>query len=525
MSAVRKAVKALVNTSTVVHMPIKSVHADPNQPRKVFDDAALEALSANIAERGILQPILVRQEGDRTVIVDGERRWRAAKLAKLEVVPTLRVDMGTFEDDQIRLDQVSVNQLREQLRPMDLARVLRDMRNRGKTTNDIAAMLDKQGHGALKPAQIDAMAKLIDLPEWAQSMIDAEEIEPAGAVKILDVLDIKGIAAPLKKRLVQAAGYTGSIQTNNVGHEISRVLDELLVDLNKTDSWNRDPVHFAFKTRCKGCEHFRPFGTRGYCTNAKLFKVHNQEAKDAGLLPGGKRPEKPKPVAAKVAEKQAKQKLEQRERSLGDKARDYLHTYLARKLQGRITEQPGLQSVLAIWAALKKPGTIHTRGAPGVFYGGEPYASAAQSQGVHSLEVLLTGDTAKSVEALQAAAQEIVCDLPWRETHAFARHCWPALDAVWSLDADFLDLFRKDELVHIAVKHECNPGDGKLWDRLKNGDIKAALLTQPERLSRPAILVDLYEGEIDEPYNPRGWEDRDDEDDSDDDGGFGDDDE
>ncbi len=496
MSAVRKVVKAKARTDTVVDMLVKSVHADPNQPRKAFDETALQALAANIRERGILQPILVRQEGDRTVIVDGERRWRAAKLAKLQVVPTLRVDMGTFEDDQIRLDQVSVNQLREQLKPMDLARVLRTMRDAGKTVNDIAAMLAKQGHSGMKPAQIDAMAALIDLPEWVHAMVDAEEIEAAPAGKLLPLIAIKGVDKPLQKRLHQAAGYTGKIAASNVAHEAKRVLGELFVDLGRTESWNSNPVHFAWKTRCKGCEHLLAFDGAGFCQSTKLFTEHQKEAKDAGLLPGGKRPEKPKPVTGKAAEKAEAVKVEVREASLGEKARDYLHGCLTVALLDEVGDSEKLQLALVIWRALKSPGSRGTHGS-NAFDGAVP-------TWIRALEQITTESAENFITARYSAALNVLAELPWRETHALARQLAPRLEDVWTLDLGFLDLFRKAELVHLAVKHECNPGDGRLWDRMKADDMKAALLTQPERLARPAILVDLYEGEVDEPYNPRG---------------------
>jgi ParB/RepB/Spo0J family partition protein len=504
--------KTALQRFAVTEVAIGALTPDPNQPRKAFDDKALQGLAASIGERGILQPILVRQDGNRIVIVDGERRWRAAKLAKLKVVSVLLADLDEDDAQQLLVDQVSVNQFHEHLRPMDLARVLRSMRDAGKTVNDIAAMLAKQGHEALKPAQITAMSDLVDLPEWVHAMVNAEEIEAGPAGKLLPLIAIKGVDKPLQKRLHQAAGYTGKVAASNVEHEAKRVLADLFADLGRTDSWSNNPVLFAWKTRCKGCEHLLTFEGSGYCRNVKLFLEHQKEAKDAGLLPGGKRPEKPKPVTGKAAEKAEAAKTEVREASLGEKARDYLHSYLARKLQGAVADSPRLERVLVIWAAIKKPGSSGGRGPLGVFYGGEPGASAAQSQGVVSLESLLLGDTDDETAAMAAAAQEIVCDLQWRETHAFARYYWPKLGDVWTPDAAFFDLFRKAELFHLAVKHECNPGEGRLWDRMKAGDVKAALLNESPRITRPAILVDLYEGEIDEPYNPRGWDE--DEDDS-----------
>jgi ParB/RepB/Spo0J family partition protein len=506
--------KVKLQRFVVSEVAIGALTADPNQPRKAFDDKSLQALAASIGERGVLQPILVRQDGNQTVIVDGERRWRAAKLAKLKVVPVLLADLDEEDAQQLLVDQVSVNELREQLKPMERARVLRTLRDAGKTVNDIAAWLAKQGHEAMKPAQITAMAALVDLPTWAHEMIDREEVEPGPLGKILPLIGEKGVEKPLRKRLEQRIGYTGKMHGDDVEHVGKEVLGSVFADLNRTETWNSNPVLFAWKTRCKGCEHLLTFEGRGYCRNAKLFAEHQAEAKSAGMLAGGKRPEKPKPVTGKAAERAEESKREIRELSLTEKARDYLHGCLTVALVGARDPGGKLQRALIIWRALKNPGSQGGRGSHAI--------DAPVAGSFRSLEQLTTGDEAVLVAACQTAILNILTELPWRETHSLARQLFPRLEEAWKPDAAFFDLFRKDELVHLAVKHECNPGDSRLWDRMKAGDIKAALLTQPERLARPAILVDLYEGEIGEPYNPRGWEDREDEDQTDDDAGDGD---
>ncbi len=499
--------KVKLQRFVVSEVAIGALTADPNQPRKAFDDKSLQALAASIGERGVLQPILVRQDGNQTFIVDGERRWRAAKLAKLKVVPVLLADLDEEDAQQLLVDQVSVNELREQLKPMERARVLRTLRDAGKTVNDIAAWLAKQGHEAMKPAQITAMAALVDLPTWAHEMIDREEVEPGPLGKILPLIGEKGVEKPLRKRLEQRIGYTGKMRGDDVEHVGKEVLGSVFIDLNRTETWHLNPVLFAWKTRCKGCEHLLTFEGRGYCRNAKLFAEHQAEAKAAGLQPGGKRPEKPKLVTGKAAERAEESKREVRELSLTEKARDYLHGCLTVALVGEPDPGGKLQRALVLWRALKNPGSQGGRGS---------HAIDAPAPGpFRSLEQLTTGDEALLAAASRDATRNILTELPWRETHALARQLFPRLEDAWKPGVGFLELFRKDELVHLAVKHECNPGDGKLWDRMKAGDIKAALLTQTERLARPAILVDLYEGEIKPPYKP--WSPDDDDDQGDDD--------
>lgn len=494
--------------NVVGDVPIGAVHADPDQPRKSFGEDALLALADNIRARGIQQPLLVRKVGGSAVlmIVDGERRWRAAKVAGLKSVPALLVDDGTYEEGQLRLDQVSVNQLREQLKPMDLARVLRGLRDAGKTTNDIAATLAKQGLPAMKPAAIEQVTILTDLPDWLQGMVNAEEIEPGPAAELAPLLTVPAVEKGLRKRLPQKAGYTGSIERRNVQWEVAQVLKEVFVDLTRVDSWSGRPaelVHFKWKVRCKGCEHLQRWGDGAFCRNRKQFEEHNQEAKDAGLLPGGKRPEKPKAVQGKTAEKEAAAKAEQRDRSLGEKARDYLHERLCVALLQEIDKQPQLQGVLVLWRALKCPGSRGTRGANSI----DAQIPAEYS----SLEQLAGEFTPGQLDSARLnAALNIINELPWREVHALARLIWGNdLHTVWNLDRQFLDLFRKAELVHLAGVHGCELPEGRRsWEALKGDEIKEAMLAQRYKLLRPSILADLYQGEIEAPYQPwRGFDD------------------
>ena len=501
----------------VTDVRLADLHADPDQPRKAFGETALLALADNIRERGIQQPILVRNVGGSAglMIVDGERRWRAAKLLKLKTVPVLLIDTGTYEDSQLRLDQVSVNQLREQLKPMELARVLRGLRDAGKTTNDIAATLAKQGLPAMKPAAIDQMASLTELPEWLQGMVNSEELEPAAAAELLPLTRLPAVEKVLRKRLPQKAGYTGHLEPSDVRWEVKAALRDVFVDLSRVESWEQHPVHFNWKTRCKGCEHLQRWADGAFCMHRKTFEEHNQEAKDAGLLPGGRRPEKkaePKPGSkSAVAAEQAQQRV--RELSLSQKVRDYLHRHLCVALIEELPRRPSLQIAIALWRALKSPGSNGSRGAGPV--------DARIPTHYHSLEQVAGELTAEQLQtAALDAALNIVNELPWRETHALARLIWGNdLHTVWNLDRGFLDLFRKAELVHLAGVHGCALPEGRRsWDALKGDEIKDALLAQHDKLLRPAVLADLYQGEIEPPFVP--WRAGQDDPDYDEDGDY-----
>ena len=510
MSKSKKAAIGL-ELNTVTEVRLADISPDPDQPRKTFDEASLLALADNIRERGVQQPLLVRNVGGSTglMIVDGERRYRAAKLLKLKSVPVLLIDTGTYEEGQLRLDQVSVNQLREQLKPMELAHVLRGMRDAGKTTNDIAAMLAKQGLPAMKPAAIDELAELTQLPQWAQDMVNADQLETAHAAMLLPILNRKGVEKPLQKSLDERIGYREKLETWDIRDAGMHALEKVGgVRLTNTETYSPKPVvHFAWKTRCKGCEHLQRWGEGAFCMHRKTFEEHNQEAKDAGLLPGGRKPEKkaaPKP-GSKADQAASTEKAEQRERSLTEKARDYLHSHLCVALIEEVPKRPELQGVLVLWRALGNPGSRGTRGA-------RPIDAGLPTD--RSLEEIAGQCTPYQLADFRlTAALNILNELPWRETHALARLIWgDDLFAVWTIDREFLDLFRKAELVHLAGVHGCALPEGRRsWDAMKGDEIKDALLTQHEKLLRPAILADLYQGEIEAPFRP--WRPGDEDDD------------
>ena len=73
----------------LLSLPLEAVERNPGQPRKRFDDARLEELAASIRELGVVEPILVRRQGQRYRIVAGERRWRAAQRAGLKEIPAI----------------------------------------------------------------------------------------------------------------------------------------------------------------------------------------------------------------------------------------------------------------------------------------------------------------------------------------------------------------------------------------------------------------------------------------------------
>ncbi|MEA4962699.1 ParB/RepB/Spo0J family partition protein [Lutispora sp.] len=108
----------LSNGNSVLQLKTTEIEANENQPRRKFDEEALNSLAESIKEHGIVQPIIVRRDGEGYQIVAGERRWRAARIAGLKVVPVVVKD---YSETQILEIALIENLQREDLNPIEEA--------------------------------------------------------------------------------------------------------------------------------------------------------------------------------------------------------------------------------------------------------------------------------------------------------------------------------------------------------------------------------------------------------------------
>ena len=140
-------------------LPIEFIRPNPDQPRKSISDSELESLAASIAEKGIVQPILVRPApgaADGYEIVAGERRWRAAQRARLHEVPALIRELTDQETLEIGIVE---NVQRADLNPVEEAQAYRQLIDRyGHTQEDVARAVSKSR------SHIANMVRLLALP-------------------------------------------------------------------------------------------------------------------------------------------------------------------------------------------------------------------------------------------------------------------------------------------------------------------------------------------------------------------------
>lgn len=126
---------------SVTEIDIDSIFANPNQPRKVFDETALRELADSIEKHGVIMPIIVNKSGDRYMIIAGERRFRASKIAGLRKVPVI---VKNYTERQIKEISLIENLQREDLNPIEAATAMRSlMDDYGLTQEDLADRIGK----------------------------------------------------------------------------------------------------------------------------------------------------------------------------------------------------------------------------------------------------------------------------------------------------------------------------------------------------------------------------------------------
>ena len=147
----------------VREIEISRIRRNPNQPRTQFDEAALAELAESIAERGVLQPILLRPEGDGYMIVAGERRWRAAQRAQLHAIPAIVREIDESTVSELALIE---NIQREDLNPLEEAEGYRQLiKKHGHTQDGVSQLVHKSR------SHVANLLRLLELPEFVRQSL------------------------------------------------------------------------------------------------------------------------------------------------------------------------------------------------------------------------------------------------------------------------------------------------------------------------------------------------------------------
>lgn len=172
-------------SKNAMEIELARIVPDPDQPREEFDQAALERLADSLKTRGQLQPVRVRwdEEQGTYILICGERRWRAARMAGLATLTCIVAD-GTPDAGELLALQLIENCVREDLAPIEQAKAYRALMNRMAWSGNRLA----QELGINQTSVVHALA-LLELPAAVQEHIEAGELAPSTAYQISKVAD------------------------------------------------------------------------------------------------------------------------------------------------------------------------------------------------------------------------------------------------------------------------------------------------------------------------------------------------
>jgi ParB family chromosome partitioning protein len=182
-------------TGGLALLPVAEIEPHPEQPRRHFDEEALDELAASIAQRGVIQPIIVRplRQGHYQLVA-GERRWRAAQRAQLHEIPAIVRDLGEREVMALALIE---NLQREDLNPIEEARAYQRLAEQESLTQaEIARMVDKSR------SHVANLQRLLALPEPVIALVEQGKLSMGHARALIGVEGAETLAeAAVAKQL------------------------------------------------------------------------------------------------------------------------------------------------------------------------------------------------------------------------------------------------------------------------------------------------------------------------------------
>ncbi len=231
-------------------LPIHLIDPNREQPRRSFDEGALNDLAQSIRAVGVLQPIIVAQSGERYTIIAGERRYRASRLAEKTEIPAIVRDW----DEQTRLEAALIENLqRDNLNPIEEAMGVRRLMDETGLTQEQAA----ERLGKSRPA-VANLLRLLTLPDAVRQMLIEGKLS-AGHGRALVTVD--------RKRQIQLANLT--VQQGWSVRQLERICAQPVKEESKKPKIQRD----AQFTQLEGMAR-ELFGTRvkldGDANNGKI---------------------------------------------------------------------------------------------------------------------------------------------------------------------------------------------------------------------------------------------------------------
>ena len=249
--------------SFVVQLPLQKIEPNPDQPRRHFDDGSLEELATSIKEVGVIQPIIVTDEGDYYKIIAGERRWRASRLCGLTEIPAIIRDLAAVQSLEIALIE---NIQREDLSPLEEAQGYERLISEHHYTQEKVSLVVGKSRSAVANS-----IRLLRLPGEIQKLLLDSRLSPGHARAILSLdseqdqirlanqildrdLTVRQAETAAKELFRQQSDpSSGDAAANNPAPSAQKlpILDERFLNLKKIEDLLKDSLstNVVFQTR------------------------------------------------------------------------------------------------------------------------------------------------------------------------------------------------------------------------------------------------------------------------------------
>lgn len=247
-------------SSSINEVPVRQIKANPNQPRREFDEAALEELADSIRDIGIIQPVTLREMEDGSYqIIAGERRWRASQKAGLETIPAY---VRTADDEKMMQMALVENIQREDLNAIEIALAYQNLIEQYGLTQD--KLSEKVGKNR---ATIANYLRLLKLPAQVQVALQNKQVDqgharallglnkPSLQVKLFNEIQERGYSVRQVEEMVKAINSGETVASGRrklADKAATRLPEEYDLLKNKLSDFFKTKVQMTCSNKGKG---------------------------------------------------------------------------------------------------------------------------------------------------------------------------------------------------------------------------------------------------------------------------------
>ncbi len=506
---------AKAETEVIQHLKITELKPDPDQPRKYFDEAALQELAEDIKVNDLIEPIIyyINEKG-KNIIYAGERRWRASKLAKLKTVKCLLREAG--QPMERLMTQVSENFQREGLNPIEMAAFFEQMITKHKIkTTQIGDTLQKHGFRKFERSHISNIRRLLQLPEWAQQLIQAGKLSAAHGKHLLPALKSEKVTEHMEAFLKKQTPTTKRLQDTieNAYDDLHFSVCQGKLEMDEDYGFQRyKSTKFAWRKECENCETCQIIKTEHsinlYCLNepcydkkqqaaiTKIEKAEQRKLKTAETKRKNALAKKAEEKGISVEELEAAEKVlntpldDSRARARVERTQQYLDEWLRKQIDAHLLEDKATRYQVILWMAAGAPGDAYC------------CTSAAGSVNLeldkdftdHGIDITLQQKV--DITGLELMTCTAGIDAMRRNNlRKLAHYVGIKLEGHYSIDREYLDIKQKNEVIETTPEAVIQSFDDDDWGKTckkSAGFIKDRILTRDYLYGVPADLIAMY---------------------------------